>query len=68
MVFIFKGRTKSLKKPNVITGGAYTEIKTEEAQTKKDKAKNVSIINTPVSKANKISDDRLKKFVNLKIT
>jgi len=41
-------------------------MKNEEV-SKKDKLKNFSIVKTPVSKMDKLSQEKLNKFVNLKI-
>ena len=66
MVLQFKGKKNKQK---VVVGGAYAEIKKDEEVSKLDKLKNVSIIKTPsTAKANKISQEKLNKFVNLKLT
>lgn len=55
-------------KSNVILGGAYKEIKSEED---KDKEKNTSIIkidtNNNQKNTHKISDEKLKRFINFTI-
>ena len=51
-------------------GGAYREMKpakTEEEKQKIDKMKNFSIKPTPETTKNKISQDKLNKFINLKL-
>ena len=72
MVYTYK--PKSYTKKTIVTGGAYAEVsevvkvKKEEQENKKDKLKNVSITKSPVnSKISKISQDKLNKFVNLKL-
>lgn len=56
----------------IITGGAYKEvnpIKIEEQQNKQDQQKNVTITTQPIKmdKMDKISQEKLNKFVNLKL-
>jgi hypothetical protein len=61
-----KTSSKYKKHIKQIVGGGTAEMKIEEV-SKKDKLKNFSIVKTPVSKMDKLSQDKLNKFVNLKI-
>jgi hypothetical protein len=54
-------------KPMETVGGAYSEVKIADDESKKDKLKNFSIIKTTDKTGNKISQDKLRKFINLKI-
>jgi hypothetical protein len=62
-----KGKKQYVFENKVIIGGAFAEIKIDEKEKEdKDKLKNFSIIKTKTSE-NKISDDKLQKFINLKL-
>ena len=61
MIHIVKGR----KKYNI--GGSFGEIKIEKVKDDNDKKNNTTIISTDI-KDKRISDEKLKKFINLKIT
>jgi hypothetical protein len=59
-------------KPDIIKGGAVKELKKspeekEDLQIKRNQAENVSIIPQKPIKGNKISQEKLNRFVNLKL-
>jgi len=62
MVYVYKTNKK-------IVGGAYNEVQKEEQIAKQDQKNNVTITKQPVSKnaINAISQEKLNKFVNLKL-
>ena len=62
MVYVYKTKDK-------IVGGAYNEVQKEEQIAKQDQKNNVTITKQPVSKnaINAISQEKLNKFVNLKL-
>ena len=54
----------------ISVGGAYSEmkpVKTDKEKEMMDKMKNFSIKKNPESKDNKISQEKLNKFINLKL-
>jgi hypothetical protein len=66
MVFVFDDEKED---DVVMVGGAYKEVK-EQTKIDNDQKNSITVIkekNTPSNK-NRISDERLKKFVNLKLT
>jgi hypothetical protein len=66
MVLIYKKKKRSINK--TIIGGAYAEVpKTDKDQSKIDKLKNFSIVKTGSVIDNTVSQEKLNKFINLKI-
>ena len=67
MSHIVKGKKQYKFDSKVIVGGAYTEVKiTETEKEEKDKKNNCSIVKTN-TKENKLTDEKLQKFINLKL-
>jgi len=61
MVYVYKSK-------KTITGGAFNEVKKEEELNKQDQKNNITIIKQPITKTmNKLSQEKLNKFVNLKL-
>jgi len=71
MVLIVKRNKTSTNKTTFhkpIVGGAYSEVHVaEKDESKKDKLKNISIIKTGSVKDISPSQEKLNKFINLKL-
>jgi hypothetical protein len=66
MVLVYKKNKKSLK--NTIIGGSFTEVASKEKdQSKLDKLKNFSIINRGPDNVISPTQEKLNKFVNLRL-
>lgn len=66
MVLVYKKNKKSLK--NTIIGGSFTEVASKERdQSKLDKLKNFSIIKSGPDNVISPTEEKLNKFVNLRL-